>query len=149
MLLCIDRLKNNSNQIILYRIQDIYTGEVRDFEPLELKRYIKNGVFQVINLRLTSDGRLIIQRVENYENPNQSHYTVYDGASISIVNKPVYSESESKRISNIMSGKEKKKSSFLYRLFGKLKDSNDLNYINTTTASDEYNSDSLGSEYNE
>lgn len=147
MLVCIDEQRSNSNVILAYRIKDTVTGEVRDFEADELKYYIRKNQLNIINLKLTSNGRLIKQRVERIDG-NSSSYTIYDGASISIRNRPVYSEKEQKQINKIM--QEKRKSStiktinnmnkFFDKLFGGEKQRNLGGYINDSAVSDEFNS---------
>ena len=55
---CIEKFRNNSGQIIGYRLQDI-NGQIRDVKSECLKQAIKNNQISVLNLKLTSDNRLL------------------------------------------------------------------------------------------
>ena len=55
---CIEKFRDKKSRIYGYRIQDI-NGQTQDVTPDDLKNAIKNGKIQVVNLTLTSDGRLI------------------------------------------------------------------------------------------
>ena len=126
MLICIAEERNNSNIILAYRIQDTVTGQVRDFEAGELKNYIKRGMLQVVNLRLTTDNRLIKHRVEKVYDETP-HYVIYDGAGLYIQNKLKYTNEQQEHINKIMKKEIKsKKSAFdfienVFSMFGKPK----------------------------
>jgi hypothetical protein len=62
---CTQRIKDKNNKVTGYIIEDI-NGSTLEVEPNELKRNILTGEIDVINLSLTSDGRLV-KRV-NHEN---------------------------------------------------------------------------------
>ena len=55
---CIEKFRSNSGQIIGYRLQDI-NGQTQDATSKNLKNAIKNGQIHVINLKLTSDNRIV------------------------------------------------------------------------------------------
>lgn len=110
MLICIAEERNNSNIILAYRIQDTVTGQVGDFEARELKNYIKRGMLQVVNLRLTTDNRLIKHRVEKVYDKTP-HYVIHDGAGLSVQNKPKYTNEQQEYINKIMKKETKSKKS--------------------------------------
>lgn len=60
---CIQKFRNKQNKIYGYRLQDI-NGQVQDVTPEDLKNAIKNASINVINLTLTSDGRLVDKKPE-------------------------------------------------------------------------------------
>ena len=61
---CVQKIRNKNNTIIGYKIQDSQ-GNIRDISSKDLKQAIVKGTVDVINLKLTSDNRLIdIQPVE-------------------------------------------------------------------------------------
>ena len=55
---CIERYKNNSGDIIGYILMDEYNNK-KKFTSAELKAAMKSGELNVINLKLTKDGRII------------------------------------------------------------------------------------------
>ena len=55
---CILKIRDDNNIIKKYKLQDT-NGNVREVEPAELKRAIRDGKIQITNLKLTSDNRLI------------------------------------------------------------------------------------------
>ena len=55
---CIQKFRNKSNKIIGYRLQDSQ-GDTRDLTPQQLKDAIHNNQIHVLNLKLTSNNRLI------------------------------------------------------------------------------------------
>lgn len=55
---CIGKFRNRNNVIYKYRLVDIY-GNIQDIDPIQLKNAIASQSLRVLNLRLTSDGRLI------------------------------------------------------------------------------------------
>ena len=55
---CIGKIRDKSGKIIGYRLQDI-NGQTQEASAESLKKAIKNKVIHVINLRLTSDNRLV------------------------------------------------------------------------------------------
>ena len=62
--MCIQRFTNNRNQIYGYRIQD-QQWKVMDIDATQLKVAIANNKISVINLRLTSDNRLLPVKTDN------------------------------------------------------------------------------------
>ena len=154
MLMCIDEQRNNSNVILAYRIQDTVTGEIRDFEARELKNYIAKGKLNVVNLKLTSDGRLYKIRVEQSKEGNTITY--YDAGTIGVKPIPKYSNREQEDINKIMRSKQRVESNrqtmktmsniggLFSSLFGGKKNADKIKdksgYINESNVSDEYNS---------
>lgn len=55
---CIGKIRDKSGKIIGYRLQDI-NGQTQEASAESLKKAIKNKVIHVVNLRLTSDNRLV------------------------------------------------------------------------------------------
>ena len=55
---CIQKFRNKNNQIYGYRLMDL-NGQTQDVQPNNLKQAIANKQIHVVNLTLTSDGRLI------------------------------------------------------------------------------------------
>lgn len=55
---CIQKFRNKNNQITGYKLQDC-TGAVKDVTPEQLKNAIRSNSVSVVNLKLTSDGKLI------------------------------------------------------------------------------------------
>ena len=55
---CIEKFRDKQNKIYGYRLVDL-NGQTQDVTPENLKRAIKSGEINIINLMLTSDGRLI------------------------------------------------------------------------------------------
>ena len=55
---CLDKLRNKNGQIVSYRLQD-KNNEILEIIPDKLKQAIKENKIQVINLKLTSDNRLV------------------------------------------------------------------------------------------
>lgn len=55
---CLQKFKNNTGKIYGYILQDI-NGNIKDVEAEDLKDAIKNNRINVVNLKLTDDGRLI------------------------------------------------------------------------------------------
>ena len=62
--MCVQRFTNNRNQIYGYRIQD-QQGKVMDIDATQLKVAIANNRISVINIRLTSDNRLLPVKPDN------------------------------------------------------------------------------------
>ena len=62
---CVKKFRNSRNIITDYRLQDAQ-GNIGDFTSQQLKIAIKNKQITVVNLKLTSDERLIDAR------PNQT-----------------------------------------------------------------------------
>lgn len=59
MILCINKFRDNSNNIVGYRLQDTENMAIQDVEAYFLKTRIRKGMIKVDNLKLTSDGRLV------------------------------------------------------------------------------------------
>ena len=55
---CIGKIRDKSGKIIGYRLQDI-NGQTQEASAESLKKAIKNKSIHIINLRLTSDNRLV------------------------------------------------------------------------------------------
>ena len=55
---CLFKFRDNGGKIVGYRIQN-EQGETLDTTPDQLKMYIYSNQMQVVNLKLTQDGRLI------------------------------------------------------------------------------------------
>lgn len=60
---CIQKFRDNNGRIYGYRLQDI-NGQIQDVTPNDLKNVIAHKQLEVVNLNLTSDGRLIDKKVE-------------------------------------------------------------------------------------
>ena len=58
--ICISRVRNNKGEIVGYVLQNSVTHQELSVSPLELKNKISNNRVDVLNLKLTSDGRLVI-----------------------------------------------------------------------------------------
>lgn len=72
--MCIQRFTNNRNQIYGYRIQD-QQGKVMDIDATQLKVAIANNKISVINLRLTSDNRLLPVKPDNEQQQSTNSTT--------------------------------------------------------------------------
>lgn len=154
MLMCIDEQRNNSNVILAYRIQDTVTGETRDFDAKELKNYIAKGKLNIVNLKLTSDGRLYKIRVE--QSRSGDTITYYDAGTIGVKPIPKYSNMEQENINKIMRSKQRVEANrqtmktmsniggLFSSLFGGKKKSDSIKdrsgHINESSVADEYNS---------
>lgn len=55
---CIQKFRDKNNNIYGYRLIDI-NGQTQDVQPKNLKQAISSGKIHVVNLTLTSDGRLV------------------------------------------------------------------------------------------
>lgn len=55
---CIHKFRDKNNAIIGYRLQDI-NGNTQDVQAANLKNAIRNGQIHIVNLKLTSDNKLI------------------------------------------------------------------------------------------
>lgn len=75
MVKCVQKYRDKNNNIIGYRLQDIKRKQM-DVKPDVLKKAIQNKEMMVLNLVLTSDGRLVdgspTKYAENKENRNKS-----------------------------------------------------------------------------
>lgn len=60
---CIQKFRDNSGKIYGYRLQDINV-QTQDVTPEDLKKAILNKQVDIINLTLTSDGRLVDRKAE-------------------------------------------------------------------------------------
>lgn len=60
---CIQKFRDNNGRIYGYRLQDI-NGQTQDVTSTDLKNVIAHKQLEVVNLSLTSDGRLIDKKVE-------------------------------------------------------------------------------------
>lgn len=67
---CIDKIRNSNGKIINYRLSCV-NGEVISMQPSVLKDRIRSGSINVINLKLTSDGRII--DAKNTDSKKQSN----------------------------------------------------------------------------
>lgn len=59
---CIQKFRDRNNKIYGYRLQDS-NGYTKDVRPEDLKAAIANNKVSVVNLTLTSDGRLLDKKV--------------------------------------------------------------------------------------
>ena len=64
---CIEKFRDKQGRIYGYRIRDI-SGQTKDVKPENLKRAIANKQIQIVNLTLTSDGRLVDKASDNLKN---------------------------------------------------------------------------------
>lgn len=55
---CIQKFRDKNNHIYGYRLQDI-NGQTQDVQPKNLKQAIASGKIHIVNLTLTTDGRLV------------------------------------------------------------------------------------------
>lgn len=62
---CIEKFRDRHNKICAYRLQDS-NNQIKDVTPHDLKNAIRNKQIDVINLTLTSDGRIIGKNPDNY-----------------------------------------------------------------------------------
>ena len=67
---CIQKFRDKNNNIYGYRLQDA-NGQLKDIKSHELKQAIASGSIQVVNLILTSDGRLISKESTSNKNSNE------------------------------------------------------------------------------
>ena len=83
---CIKKFRNKNNRIYGYRLQDI-NGQMQDVYADRLKIAIKRKQIHVVNLTLTSDGRLI----DSYERILQNYR---------ILGKPINNKTNIEKASN-------------------------------------------------
>ena len=55
---CIQKFRDKNNHIYGYRLQDL-NGQTQDVQPKNLKQAIASGKIHIVNLTLTTDGRLV------------------------------------------------------------------------------------------
>lgn len=55
---CLEKIRNNNGRIIGYRLEDAF-GTVREIQPKPLKEAIIQGKVEVINLAMSTDGKII------------------------------------------------------------------------------------------
>lgn len=67
---CVDKIRNSNGKIIGYRLSCV-NGEIISIQSSVLKDKIRSGSMDVINLKLTSDGRLI--DTKNTDSKEQSN----------------------------------------------------------------------------
>lgn len=79
MFTCLERLKNSSGKIYLYKLQNLDTGEIIDITSDKLKESLKDKKLNIDNLTLTSNNRLIPKgeiRESGVEAINKLHYMI-------------------------------------------------------------------------
>lgn len=80
---CIHKFRNNQKQIVGYKLTD-NQGNIKDIKAKELKLLIKNKEIDVVNLKLTSDNRLVDSEIRSDEKPKAKE-NIYDIISNSII----------------------------------------------------------------
>lgn len=63
-LTCIEKVRNEHDKILFYRMRDDSTGIVHELSGSDIKEYIHRGILTVTNLTITSDNRLITKKFE-------------------------------------------------------------------------------------
>lgn len=63
-LTCIEKVRNEHDKILYYRMRDDSTGTVHELSGSDIKEYIRRGILTVTNLTITSDNRLITKKFE-------------------------------------------------------------------------------------
>lgn len=87
---CIQKFRDKNNHIYGYRLQDI-NGKTQDVEPNNLKQAITNKQIHVVNLTLTSDGRLVdtnekqLKSKELGEAPQRQHISRFEAKCRDII----------------------------------------------------------------
>lgn len=89
---CIQKCKDKNGKICEYYIKDI-NGITKIYKPLDLKNLIRSNLINVINLRLTSDGRLI-NKTSIHWNYNKVKYGKDKN------NNPLYFEIHTMKVNN-------------------------------------------------
>lgn len=56
---CVEKYRDSKGRIIGYKIQNQQNNKFMEFNPQDLKAAITSGRINILNLRLTSDGRLL------------------------------------------------------------------------------------------
>ena len=59
---CIDRLRNRQGVIVGYILQNCTTHQEVQVEPAALKLMLNNKEVNVINLKLSSDNKILLQK---------------------------------------------------------------------------------------
>lgn len=62
---CTAKLRDKNDKIVGYDLRNINTNQQQRVEPTVLKQFISNGNVNILNLQLTSDGRLIDREIDN------------------------------------------------------------------------------------
>ena len=60
---CVEKIRNKNNTIVSYKLQDTQ-GNILTVSPHQLKQAIKANQIDIINLKLTSDNRLIATQIK-------------------------------------------------------------------------------------
>lgn len=63
--ICTAKLRDKNDKIVGYDLRNISTNQQQRVEPLTLKKFMDNRTVNILNLQLTSDGRLIDKEIEN------------------------------------------------------------------------------------
>lgn len=63
--ICISKLRDKNDKIVGYDLRNVSTNQQQRVEPTVLKQFISNGNVNILNLQLTSDGRLIDREIDN------------------------------------------------------------------------------------
>lgn len=61
-IVCVDKFRDKNGNIIRYKLADIY-GNSDEYSSETVKNYIRYGTINVLNLTLTSDGRLVDKKI--------------------------------------------------------------------------------------
>ena len=69
---CLEKLRDKNGAIVGYRILSQY-GTIREFESKYVKEMIRTGEWEVINLTLTSDNKLIDKKDKDVQTREQTH----------------------------------------------------------------------------
>lgn len=82
---CIEKIRDKNGKIVKYRLQD-KTGSQTELEAKLVKKFILESQMDVVNLQVTSDGRLVDKSEDNskYESPEEKEQYLNTIASKSI-----------------------------------------------------------------
>lgn len=80
--ICISRVRNNKGEIVGYILQNSVTHQELSVSPLELKNKISNNRVDVLNLKLTSDGRLVLQKSKFQDNVDKENSRFANNADL-------------------------------------------------------------------
>ena len=69
---CVEKIRDKNGKIVKYRLQD-KTGSQTELETKLVKKFILESQMDVVNLQVTSDGRLVDKSEDNskYESPEE------------------------------------------------------------------------------
>ena len=63
--ICTAKLRDKNDKIIAYNLRNVSTNQQQRVEPTVLKQFISSRNVNILNLQLTSDGRLIDREIDN------------------------------------------------------------------------------------